>query len=155
MRYVILVILAVFFWSCSNKTFFKEAIEVDEKGWDLKKVLDFNFSIEDNKQDYTLILNLKHLESYSYNNIFFFVDVIDPNKKVQRDTIQCFLSMSTGKMLGDVSGDEVELQLIYRPKVNFPVKGAYQIKIQHAMRDTLLKKMSSIGIELREFEEFR
>lgn len=155
MRYIILVILAASFLSCSNKPFFKEAVEVEEKGWDLKEVLDFNFTIEDETQDYTLILNLKHLKSYAYNNVFFFVDVIDPNKKVLRDTIQCFLSSPTGKILGDVSGDHVALKLIYNPKVNFPVKGAYQIKIQHAMRDTLLKRINSVGIELKEFDEFK
>ena len=155
MKYLFLAFVAVFLFSCSSKTVFEKAVEVEEKGWHYKNILDYQFSIENSQQDFTLFLNLEYLKSYAYSNIIFFVDVIDPNEGVLRDTIECILSTPTGKMLGDVSGDEVDHQFVYRPRVNFPVKGEYQIKIQHAMRDTLLKKMNSVGIELREFEEFR
>ncbi len=142
-------------WSCSNSTIYKQDIKVDEQGWDYKNQLIYDLEFDDTHQSYNLILNLKFLKSYSYNNILFFVDVVDPDKTTLRDTIECPMAWPSGKWMGESSGDYIEQQLLYRPNIHFPIQGTYQVKIQQAMRDTLLKKISSIGIELQEVEEIK
>lgn len=140
-------------WSCSNNAVYKQDFDVNEDGWDYKDSLIFNFDNENPNQNYNLLLNLKYSKTYSYNNIFFFVDIIDSENQVNRDTIECFMANPQGKWLGKSAGDFIEHQFMYRYNVYLPVKGEYQIIIQQAMRDTLLRKVSSVGIELQEFKE--
>ena len=155
MKILGLVIIISTVLSCSNSTVYKQDIKVNEQAWDYKNQLSYELELNDIHQNYNLLINLKYLKTYSYNNIFFFVDIIDPEEVIYRDTIECPMAWPSGKWMGESSGDYIEQQLIYRPNIHFPIKGTYQVKIQQAMRDTLLKKISSIGIELQEFEEIK
>ena len=150
-RFSTILLSVLLFFSCSNKTVFEQKFLVEEDGWNLQDSLKYQFDTDDVKQNYNLLINLKYKKTYSYSNIFFFVDVIDPEKETLRDTIECVMAMPSGKWLGRNSGDYIEQQLVYRYKVNFPKEGQYQIILQHAMRDSLLKKVSSVGLELQEF----
>ena len=145
--------MLVLFWACSNPTVYKKTLKVDEKGWDFRDTLNYKFDIQSPNQNYNLLINLKYLNTYAYSNLYFFVDVVDPQKQKYRDTIECIMATPSGRWMGKASGDYIEHKFIYRYKVNFPKKGEYQIKLQHGMRDTLLKKISEVGIELQDFQE--
>ena len=153
MRFGVLVLLVLTIWSCSNSSVYEQNFDVDEKGWSYKDPLNFEFKIDDSKQNYNLFINLKFNKSYSYRNVFFFVDIQDPQEKVLRDTIELPLASSTGKWLGEMSGDYVEQKLVFRLNISFPIEGDYRIKIQQAMRDTFLQKISMVGMELKEYTE--
>ena len=153
MRLLVLILLVLTIWSCSNSSVYEQNFDIDEKGWDYKDTLDFEFKIDNPKQNYNLFINLKFNKSYSYRNVFFFVDIKNPQEKVLRDTIELPLASSTGKWLGEVSGDYVEQKLVFRLNTSFPIKGDYRIKIQQAMRDTFLQKISMVGMELKEYTE--
>ena len=153
MRLLVIPFFAIILYSCSNNTVYEQVKPVDEKAWDYRDTLAYEFAIEDTNQNYNLIISLKYKKNYSYSNIFFFVDVVDPEMDTYRDTIECFMAAPSGRWLGESSGDYIEQKLIYRQNVNFPKKGTYKINLQHAMRDTLLRNMSEVGLELQEFEE--
>jgi len=155
MRIFVLISILFVFWSCSNSTVYKKDFDIDEKGWDYKDVLEFDFDIENPKQNYNLLINLKYNKTYNYNNLFFFVDIIDSENTVKRDTIECIMAAPNGKWMGEISGDYVEHQFMYGYNVNFPTKGIYKIQLQQAMRDTMLKKISKVGLELQEFVEIK
>ena len=155
MKLLLGLIIAVAISSCSNYTVYKQDFDVDESGWSYMDSLSFKFDIEDPNQNYNLLLNLKYHKLYSYSNIHFFVDVTDSENQVYRDTIECFMANPQGKWLGKSAGDYIEHQFMYRYNVNLPVKGEYQIVIQQAMRDTLLKRISSLGLELQEYNEVK
>ncbi len=150
---VIFIASAFFILGCSDKTIFDSSYEVDELAWDFNKTLSYNIPIEDSLQPYDLMLNLKYRKTYPYRNIYFFVDVEAPSKTNYRDTIECILETPLGYSLGKVADDEVELELMYRYNIHFPEIGLYNIRIQHAMRDTLLKGIKSVGVKLRKHIE--
>ncbi len=153
MKLLGLVILTILLWSCSNTTVYEQDFDVDETAWHYNDTLSFNFEIENPNQNYNLLINLKYLKTYKYRNIFFFVDVIAPENQIYRDTIECIMASPTGKWLGKSSGDYIQHQFMYRYNVNFPEKGTYRINIQQAMRDSLLPKISKLGLELQKFVE--
>ena len=153
MKWIWLIGLMVFLLSCSNSTLYKQDYTVDESGWDYKDTLEYQFDIHDTLQSYNLLINLKYRDTYAYSNLYFFVDVIDPQNQKYRDTIECIMATPQGRWLGKQSGDYIEHRFLYRYNVNFPKSGQYRIYLQQAMRDTLLKKISSVGIELQKFKE--
>lgn len=152
-KILLALFIASIFYSCINSSIYKANIEVNQNGWNYHDHLKYEFNIEDIQNNYNLLINLNFLKTYKYNNLFFFVDVKDPENKTYRDTIECILAIPNGKWIGNISGDLVSQQLTYRYNVNFPIKGQYKIEIQHAMRDSLLRNVTSVGLELNYFEE--
>ncbi len=151
--YVILAVSVLLFSGCSNKTYFDSTTSVDESGWDFSNILSYDIPIQDTIEHYDLILSLEYQKNYPYRNIFFFVDVEAPSKATYRDTIECLLGTPSGYLLGEESGDAINQDLIYRQNIHFPQKGIYKIRVQHAMRDTLLHGFRSVGIKLLEHSE--
>ena len=153
MKLITLILITFLLIACSNSTIYEKNIEVNEKGWNYKDTLKYKFNIQNPQQNYNLLIHLKYLNTYTYSNLFFFVDVIDPENNKYRDTIECIMATPKGRWLGEKSGNYIEHEFMYRYNVNFPKKGNYKIKLQQAMRDTILKKISSVGLELRKFEK--
>ena len=153
MKYLFVLVVLVVFLSCTKSAVYEKVYTVDEKAWDYKDTLVFGFDIHDVKESYNLIVDLKYKKTYSYSNLFFFVDIVDPKNTVKKDTIECFLALPNGKWLGKQSGDYVEQQLILRHNVSFPLEGHYNIVFRHAMRDTLLKKVAEVGLELHKYSK--
>ena len=153
MRYLLIFLASAILWSCSNSTVYEKTYTVDEKAWNYNDTLLFEFDIEDVNEKYNLIVDLKYKNTYSYSNLFFFIDIKDPENNEKKDTIECFLALPNGKWLGKESGDYIKQQLFLRHNVSFPTKGRYSIVLRHAMRDTLLKKVSEVGLELHKYSE--
>jgi len=151
------IVLSLFFvlllFSCSDSTVYEKTYMLNDSGWDYKDKLEFKFNVKDSKQNYNLLINLKYKKTYPYSNLYFFVDIIDPLKKLKKDTIEYFMATSSGKWLGESSGEYINQQSAYRYNINFPEAGEYTIVLQHAMRDSLLKKISEVGMELQESQE--
>ncbi len=139
--------------ACSNELKYQKQIPFSQQGMSINDTLDFDFVIDNPKETFNLILNLEYLKTYPYQNIFFFVDVLGPQDLHHRDTIECILANPSGQWLGEVSGDMVHQDLMYRYYTHFPTKGEYKIRVQHAMRDTVLPAMRAFGIELRKFKK--
>jgi gliding motility-associated lipoprotein GldH len=149
---VIFMFLLVFS-ACSNPSVYKQDFQIDAAGLHMDDTLRFELPISNIKEHYNLILNLEYSKNYPYQNLFYFVDIKDPLGENYRDTIECVLASSSGRWLGEMSGDFVKQSLIYRLNINFPNQGLYYINVQHAMRDSVLSKIKSIGLELKVFEE--
>lgn len=150
MRLLLGLIFIISTVSCTNSAFYKSDTQVNGLGWGFENKLNYDFDIENTNQNYDLIVNVKHGKFYAYSNLYLFVDVNDPNNNSRRDTIECFLASPIGRWYGKSESENIVQQFMYRPNINFPIKGKYQIQIQQGMRDTLLKNISSVGIELRE-----
>ncbi len=153
MKALIFVVILFSLWSCTNPVIYKSDININENGWSYRDTLKYNFSSHNIHQNYNLLISLKYSNTYAYSNLYIFVDVVDPENKKLRDTIECIMAAPSGRWLGNSSGDYLEHRFVYRYNINFPKEGEYQIKFQQAMRDTILKEILAVGIELRNFEE--
>ena len=153
MKYLLIFLASIILWSCSEPAVYEKTYSVDENAWNYNDTLLFEFDINNINEKYNLIVDLKYKNTYSYSNLFFFVDIKDPENIIKKDTIECFLALPNGKWLGKESGDYIEQQLLLKYNVNFPKKGHYSIMFKHAMRDTLLKKVSKVGLELHKYSE--
>ena len=153
MKYLFLLFITLSLLSCTDSVVYEDKFSVNENAWNYKDSLVFGFDVDDVNQSYNLLVDLKFKNTYPYSNLFFFVDITDPRNVLKRDTIECFLALSNGKWIGEESGGYVEQKLILKYNVNFPQKGHYGIVFKHAMRDTLLKKVSEVGLELHKYSE--
>lgn len=134
--------------ACDRSRVFEHYYTTGPNGWNKDSVARFSIDIENQAQNYNLLINTRNLESYPFNNLWLFVDVIAPDSTILRDTVECQLAFPNGKWMGKGTSGVYENRFSYRKNIFFPVKGAYQINISQGMRADELKGLNDIGVRV-------
>jgi gliding motility-associated lipoprotein GldH len=111
--------------------------------WDADSVLRFDYAITDASADYRMIVYVRHSERYPYQNMWLFV-----GDGQRQDTIEFYLADDRGQWLGDQHHGWIEMPVLLEEEKHFPDTGAYSLTIQHGMRDSLLRGITDIGVEI-------
>lgn len=142
------VLVAGLFFSCDANRVFEDYYTSDANGWNKDSIAVFNLEIAEENQRYNLLINSRNLENYAYSNLWLFIEILSPDSTTVVDTIEYKLALPNGKWTGQGTGGVYHNQYGYRSNVFFPETGTYQVKIQHGMRDDVLKGLKDIGIRL-------
>ena len=132
--------------SCGNDKLYDESVVIPDAKWDMENIPYFNVTVDDTLVDYTFYLNIRHLDSYRYSNLFLFMHTELPNGNVTHDTIECVLAMPDGRWMGKNSGTMRSAKIMLNPALCFPLKGTYHFEIEQAMREKELKGITDIGL---------
>ena len=139
----LLTAIAVFLPSCRNDIVYSQFSSIPSAQWHADSVAHFNFTIADEMADYRMIVYVRHHDNYPYQNMWLFLD-----NGERRDTIEFYLADDRGRWLGDKHHGFVEMPVLIEENYHFPDAGAYYLDVQHAMRDTLLKGITDVGLEI-------
>ena len=132
--------------SCGNGKLYDDSVVIPDAKWDMENIPYFNVTVDDTLVDYTFYLNIRHLDSYRYSNLFLFMHTELPNGNVTHDTIECVLAMPDGRWMGKNSGTMRSAKIMLNPALRFPLKGTYHFEIEQAMREKELKGITDIGL---------
>lgn len=141
-----IVIIAILLVSCGNDKLYDESIVIPEAKWDNENFPYFDVTVEDTLVDYAFYLNIRHLESYRYSNLFLFMHTEFPNGNITHDTIECTFAYPDGRWMGKGSGNMRSAKILLNPALRFPLKGVYHFEIEQAMREKELNGIADIGI---------
>lgn len=148
-EYLILTgLLLVLLSSCNNDRVFEESIKIDQGQWHSDNILGFSTVISDTLCGYNMYIDVRNDISYSYSNLYLFMNTIFPNGTITRDTIECMLAGYDGKWLGSGSGNVRFNRFLFQPNIRFPVAGSYRFELEQAMRVEELKGILDIGIRI-------
>ena len=67
----------------------------------------------------------------------------------RRDTIEFYLADDRGQWLSNKHHGVMEMPVLFEPSKHYPDTGCYHMTIQHGMRDSLLRGVMDIGLEIR------
>ena len=147
--FLLIAVLAFAGYSCKYKsTGYEEYKPVNPMGWLQDSVAVFKYEVKDPKALHNLSINIRNSGDYAYSNIWLFVDIVAPDRTTVKDTVEFQLSMPNGKWIGEGTSGLYSCQFPYRNNVFFPVAGTYTFKIEHGMRDDILKGISDVGIKI-------
>ena len=104
----------------------------------------FEYRVDDRDAAYSILVYVRHTERYPYQNMWLFVQ---PDS-LHRDTIEFYLADDRGQWLGDKHHGFIEMPVLYETNYHYPDTGTYSLTIQHGMRDSLLRGITDIGIEI-------
>ena len=65
-----------------------------------------------------------------------------------RDTIEFYLADDRGQWLGDKNHGFIEMPVLLEEEKHFSDTGTYTLTIQQGMRDSLLRGITDIGVEI-------
>ncbi|MCG6188734.1 gliding motility lipoprotein GldH [Maribellus maritimus] len=138
--------------ACDKNKVFEEYKTIPEKVWNQDSLVHFSFPVTDTLQHHNLYLNIRNEVSYSYSNLWLFIEIVQPDGKSVKDTFEVTLADPSGKWLGEGFSGLKTLQAVYRRNVYFPVSGEYKINIQQGMREENLEGISDIGFRVEKIQ---
>ena len=149
----LLTVLTLSLTACRNDIVYSRFVSVSHPDetipslgdWHVDSVVCFDYQIPDKKADYRMILYVRHTERYPYQNMWLFVD-----NGVRRDTIEFYLADDRGQWLGNRHHGFVEMPVLLEDHYRFPDTGMYHMAVQHGMRDSMLRGVTDVGLEIEQ-----
>ena len=142
-----LMILAVSLMSCRKNIVYTQFCSIPSEKWAIDEVAPFDYTIADAEADYRMLIYVRHTERYPYQNMWLFVE-----DGQRADTIEFYLADDRGQWLGDKHNGFIEMPVLYEEARHFADTGTYHLAIQHGMRDSILRGVSDIGLEIVKVE---
>lgn len=147
-KHIAILILAVAaLTSCRSDIVYSRFIPMESEEWHIDSVAQFDYAIPDTATEYRILVYVRHTERYPYQNMWLFV-----GDSAHRDTIEFYLADDRGRWLGDRHHGFIEMPVLYEETCHYDSCGIYRLSIQHAMRDTLLRGITDIGVEILKIE---
>ena len=109
----------------------------------MDSVVQFDYTIEETNSDYRMLIYVRHTERYPYQNMWLFVD-----NGIYQDTIEFYLADDRGQWLGDKKHGLMEMPVLLEEHIHYPDTGTYRLTIQQGMRDSLLRGVADVGLEV-------
>ena len=145
-KLLIAITVAFLLVSCGNDKLYDESVVIPDAKWESTNIPYFDVTVDDTVNNYAFYLNIRHLDSYRYSNLFVFMHTEFPNGNVTHDTIECTFAYPDGRWMGRSSGTMRSAKILLNPSLRFPLKGKYHFEIEQAMRENELKGITDIGI---------
>lgn len=138
-----LIAVAASFSSCRSDLVYSHFYTIPSGEWHADSVVRFDYQIDDAAADYRVLVYIRHTERYSYQNMWLFL-----GDSLHRDTIEFYLADDRGQWLGDTHNGFIEMPVLLDENRHYADTGAYYIEVQHGMRDTLLRGITDVGVEI-------
>lgn len=132
------------FTSCNTDTVYSQFVPIPSGEWQVDSVASFDYTIADNSVDYQMVVYVRHTERYPYQNMWLFI-----GDGRHQDTIEFYLADDRGQWLGNKHHGFIEMPVLYETAKHFPDTGKHTLTIQHGMRDSLLRGVMDIGLEIQ------
>lgn len=147
-RILFFVSILIIFIACDSNKIYNNFCSIGAKNWDKDSIVSFQFDIIDTTHNYNIFLNTRNLENYPFSNLWLFIDIIAPDKRTVRDTIEYQLAKPNGQWIGKGTTGIYLNQFNFKSNIYFPLSGNYEIRVQHGMRDSNLKGLRDIGLTI-------
>ncbi len=133
-KIIFITFFCFFLFSCDSKRIFEENTKIEGQNWFVEDVKSYNVDIADTNSQMNVFINLRHTSSYSFSNLWVFVNTIDPDGMKKVDTLECILSQPNGKWLGKGGITGIWTKNTYLTTQRFKQSGVYIFEIEQAMR---------------------
>ena len=134
--------------ACSSRTLYQNSLTISPGGWQAGQVVEFEVEITDTMQLYEIYMLVRNTTDYPYSNLYLFLDIEFPDRRLLRDTLECALAERDGRWTGRGFGRFRSNRFFFRDNVWFPAPGPYHFRVQHGMREDVLRGVSDIGLRI-------
>ncbi len=140
-------------FSCENNKVYNDYHQIPNYDWKIDNTLKFNIIITDTITPCDIYFNIRNSGKYPYQNLWLFIKETNPENHSNSEKFNCELANKTGRWKGSGFGDIFDLKIPYKKNVTFKQSGIYTFEITHGMRDTLLKGIVNVGIQIDKVEK--
>ncbi len=138
--------------ACNRGTIYEFNHTFEKSVWNYEEVAHFEFDIVDTTISYNLYLDVEHLTSFSFQNLYVKINSSKPDLELITDIHSLELQEKTGEWIGDCSSKKCELRFILREGLKFDQLGKYNVDIEQYSRNERLDGVASLGILLEKVQ---
>lgn len=138
---------------CADGVAYDEFVRLGDAAWDKDTLAVFRADIADTVGVYDVYVQVRNDNDYAFSNLWLFVDVVSPDGRMRRDTLECTLARPDGSWLGGGWGSLYTLRCPYIPAVRFARPGPYTFRLTQGMRKDQLKGIHDIGLLIERHEQ--
>lgn len=143
MKKILLIAFVALLTACTSDIVYSRFMPIPSEKWHVDSVAQFDYSIADTTADYQLLVYVRHTERYPYQNMWLFL-----SNGTMSDTIEFYLADDRGQWLGNKHHGFIEMPVLIEDSYHYADTGVYHLSVQQAMRDTLLRGITDIGLEI-------
>ncbi len=147
-RLIVIIIVLAGLSACDAGRVFDQYKEIPDSAWHKDSVVVFHVPVDDTLQNHNLLVQIRNETSYSFSNIWLFIEIKQPDGKTVKDTFEVVLADPSGRWLGEGYGGLKTRQAIYRRDVYFPMSGEFTVAIQQGMREEILEGIHDVGFRV-------
>lgn len=142
---VLIIGMGLFLASCSHNDVYNEFHSFPQAVWKRNNPAVFDVEIKDLSAEYSVLLEIRNSNEYSFQNLWLYVDVLSPTGTIVKDSFNVELADVYGKWHG------TGLSLYshshpYRTNYHFPDTGTYRFRVIQGMRQAVIPGISDIGL---------
>ena len=115
------------------------------EGWHADSLCTFTWAPEDTTDTYQILFHLRHTNAYPYQNLWLFVTRNEGNRSVC-DTLEIYLADDRGTWLGNGRNGLISMPVLYDD--NYRPRDTLTLSICQGMRDTMLRGVRDVGVEI-------
>lgn len=141
--FYILVVLA-----CGEQHFYHEQHQLRDEGWSYTDTLIYQVDIADTVSRYDIMLDIEHLESYSYQNVYIKIITTFPDQNTVSQVLPIDFADHTGIWYGDCKGKSCQVRVVLQEKALFEDIGLHTFTICQHMRVDPVKHISNVSLLL-------
>jgi gliding motility-associated lipoprotein GldH len=150
MRPLFAIVVPLFLMIACETPYYEAEKEIQEGIWTYNDPFSFTFNAKDTVKKYDLLLEIKHSQSYPYQNIYFQLSTVFPDGDTIKDPFSVNLANKFGEWNGDCWGNTCSIQFPIQSNVRFKTIGHHQLSFTQYTRQDSLK-----GVEEMEFSIVR
>lgn len=139
-------LLALAMWlltACHSDIVYSRFSPISSGEWHKDSIKHFEVQIADTDASYRTIVYVRHTERYPYQNMWLFI-----GDSLHCDTIEFYLADDRGQWLGDTHSGFIEMAVLLDENRHFADTGVYVWDIRQGMRDSLLRGVTDVGLEI-------
>ena len=143
MKYCCIALILTSLFSCDSNRLYEKNISIENNVWKLSQKPQFEYNNTDTTSSIHMLVNVRHSSSYSFSNLWLFVNTTKPNGTLKTDTLGCVLAEKNGKWLGNGLGDIWDIQCQFK-STRLLENGLYTFEVEQAMRHGDLAKIEQL-----------
>lgn len=145
---MIAVSMILFISSCEKSRIYEKNAAIKENTWESGFIPSFTLEIKDTSLLYNLYINIRHTESYPFQNIWLSVSTLFPDGTKSSRRIEVMLANDDGKWFGESLGNIWDYRTLIQENAFFTSPGFYTFTLEQIMRQDKLPGIISIGIRI-------
>nr|WP_294938477.1 hypothetical protein [uncultured Flavobacterium sp.] len=122
--------------------------DFDSNRWVQSDTKSHEFTITDDAKPYDLVLRFSHVYDYQFASVPMVIQITAPSGEVENAVIDLKIKDSSGKELGDCSGDICDLEFKIKDRTKLE-KGKYKVILAHSFNGPYLPNVIGVGLDVR------
>jgi len=148
MRCLIIIVGLFFLAGCGPPPIYTEHQSIEETGWLYDEAIKFTPTVTDTSSAYELLLHVEHSTDYSFENIYFKIKTLFPDRDPREENLNIDLADKKGLWLGDCSGKQCKHTVYLLEQFKFPTPGKYTFEVEQFTRKEPLLGIEALQLEL-------